>query len=413
MSSPHPAESRPAALPGRAELIALMAILAATVAFSIDAMLPALPEMAATLTPEAPNRAQLVVTLFVFGLGLGTLFAGPLSDTFGRRPLVLAGAALYILSAALAARAESLEMLLAARALQGVGAAGPRVVVMAIIRDLYAGRQMAQVISFVMMVFALVPAVAPSIGAVMLTAGGWPLIFWAFVAFSGISGVWFWLRLPETLPRAARRPFRIDALMSAVGEMVSHPVVRLSILVQSLVFAMLFATISSVQPIYDVLFGRAESFPIWMGVTALMSASGSVLNAMLVMRLGMRRLVSLMLQVQIGASGLLLGLQLAGLSGDALFAAFLLWQILAFFQAGLTIGNLNAIAMAPMGHIAGMAASIIGAISTVAAVILAVPVGLLFDGTALPLTTGVLVFAAAGAVIMRAMRRAEARLEPA
>ncbi|WP_323768633.1 multidrug effflux MFS transporter [Antarctobacter sp.] len=395
-------------MPGRVELIALMAMLAATIAFSIDAMLPALPAMAAELSPQVPNQVQLVVTIFVLGMGLGTLFTGPLSDTFGRRPVVLAGCALYIVSAGLAAQADSLGLLLAARLFQGLGASGPRVVAMAIIRDLFVGRQMAQIMSFVMIVFTLVPAIAPSVGAGLMAVSGWPAIFWAFVIFASVLSVWLALRLPETLPHDARRPFSTAALLSATREMLANPVVRLSIAVQSLVFGMLFATISSIQPIYESVFDRAESFPIWFGATALLSASGSVANAMLVMRIGMRRLVSLMLGIQIIVSGVMLAALVAGLAGNALFAMFFFWQFMAFFQAGLTIGNLNAIAMEPMGHIAGMAASIIGFIATVAAVLLAVPVGLLFNGTAVPLTLGVLIFAIAGLVLMGAMRRAEA-----
>ncbi len=399
--------SEPAAMPGRVELIALMAMLVATIAFSIDAMLPALPTMAAELSPESPNQVQLVVTIFVLGMGMGTLFTGPLSDTFGRKPVVLAGCGLYIVSAGLAAQADSLGLLLAARLVQGLGAAGPRVVVMAIIRDMFVGRQMAQIMSFVMIVFTLVPALAPSIGAVLIALAGWSAIFWAFVVFATVVSLWLFVRLPETLPRAARRPFSTSALLSATREMLANRVVRLSIAVQSLVFAMLFATISSIQPIYETMFDRADSFPIWFGITALLSASGSVVNAMLVVRMGMRRLVSVMLTVQVVVSAVMLLAILAGLAGDALFAMFFFWQFVAFFQVGLTIGNLNAIAMEPMGHIAGMAASIIGFIATVAAVILAVPVGLLFDGTAIPLTLGVLVFAIAGLAMMAGMRRAE------
>ncbi|MBT52380.1 MAG: multidrug MFS transporter [Mameliella sp.] len=394
-------------MPGRVELIALMAMLVATIAFSIDAMLPALPTMAAELSPESPNQVQLVVTIFVLGMGMGTLFTGPLSDTFGRKPVVLAGCGLYIVSAGLAAQADSLGLLLAARLVQGLGAAGPRVVVMAIIRDMFVGRQMAQIMSFVMIVFTLVPALAPSIGAVLIALAGWSAIFWAFVVFATVVSLWLFVRLPETLPRAARRPFSTSALLSATREMLANRVVRLSIAVQSLVFAMLFATISSIQPIYETMFDRADSFPIWFGITALLSASGSVVNAMLVVRMGMRRLVSVMLTVQVVVSAVMLLAILAGLAGDALFAMFFFWQFVAFFQVGLTIGNLNAIAMEPMGHIAGMAASIIGFIATVAAVILAVPVGLLFDGTAIPLTLGVLVFAIAGLAMMAGMRRAE------
>ncbi|WP_246594338.1 multidrug effflux MFS transporter [Mameliella sediminis] len=408
-----PVHSAPTAeMPGRVELIALMAMLAAIIAFSIDAMLPALPAMAAEMSPDAPNRVQLVVTIFVLGMGIGTLFTGPLSDFFGRKPVVLAGTALYIAAAALAAQAESLGMLLFARLLQGLGAAGPRVVSMAIIRDLFAGRQMAQIMSFVMMVFTLAPAIAPTIGAAMVSFAGWHSIFWAFVFFAGVLSLWLSVRLPETLPRGARLPFRTADLWQATKETMSYPVVRLSIAVQSCVFGMLFATISSVQQIYEISFDKGDSFPLWFGVVAILSASGSVLNAMLVVRIGMRRLVSIMLAVQIVLSGGLLLVQLAGVSGDALFVIFFIWQFGAFFQAGMTIGNLNAMAMEPVGHIAGMAASVIGFISTVAAVVLAVPVGLMFDGTALPLAIGVLVFAIAGLLLMQAMRRAESRMAP-
>lgn len=403
---PQPLTAAPSAeRPGRVEFVALMAVMAATVAFSIDAMLPALPAMAEALTPESPNRAQLVITVFVFGMGLGTLFSGPLSDRYGRKPLALAGAALYIAGALLATRAQSLDGLLAARLVQGLGAAGPRVVAVAIIRDRYAGRQMAQIMSFVMMVFTLVPAVAPAIGAGLVALWDWRAIFHAFVLFALVSSLWLALRLPETLEASARRPFRLSALRAGIVEMLRHPVVRLSIVAQSLIFAMLFATLSSIQPIYETVLGRADSFPLWFGASAVLSATGSVLNALLVVRLGMRRLVSVTLGVQVLVSGTLLVLDAGGLSGAGFFAAFFVWQVMAFLQAGLTIGNLNALAMEPMGHIAGTAASVISALSTVAGVALAVPVGLLFDGTARPLALGMMVYAALALALLRAMPR--------
>lgn len=397
----------PDGLPSRSELIALLAMLFATIAFSIDAMLPALPELTAALSPDAPNKVQLVVTMFMLGMGLGTFFTGPLSDTFGRKPVVLAGAALYILGALIATQAETLEVLLAARLLQGLGAAGPRVVALAIIRDLYSGRAMAQIMSFVMMVFTLVPALAPSLGAVLIDFGGWHAVFYAFALFSAVGMVWFTLRLPETLPVTQRRPFRLGALGAAAREMMSHPVVRLSIIVQAFCFAMLIATISTIQPIYEIALGRGETFPLWFGLTAVIAASSSYINARLVMRLGMRRMVMGMLWVQILASGSATVLIAGGASGLGLFLVFLVWQQLLFFQMGMTIGNLNAIGMEPMGHIAGMAASIIGAVSTVVAVVLAVPVSLLFDGTPLPLVAGALVFAVCAQATMVRMRRIE------
>ncbi|MEC3862105.1 multidrug effflux MFS transporter [Mesobacterium sp. TK19101] len=391
----------------RVEFIALVAMMFATIAFSTDAMLPAFPEIGATLTPGALNRTQLVVTVFILGMGVGTLFTGPLSDTFGRKPVILGGVLLYCLAAAAAAFAQSLEMLLVARLVQGLGAAGPRVVALAIIRDLYAGRGMARIMSFVMMVFTLVPAMAPTIGAGIITVAGWRGVFVAFVIFALIIAIWMSLRLPETLAPENRRPFRLSALRAAVAELFAHRVVRISILVQSLCFAMLFTIISTTQQVFDISFGRADSFPMWFGGIAIIAGTASFLNAALVVRLGMRFLVTVTLAVQVGLSGGMVLLWLSGISGTAAFAAFVVWQTALFFQAGMTIGNINAIAMEPMGHIAGMAASVIGAVATVVAVVLAVPVGLAFDGTPLPLYAGVLVEAVLALGFMLYLRKVE------
>ncbi|MDJ0820981.1 MAG: multidrug effflux MFS transporter [Paracoccaceae bacterium] len=394
----------------RVEFIALMAMMFSTIAFSIDAMLPALPEIGAALTPEDVNQAQLVITSFVLGMGIGTLFTGPLSDRFGRRPVIVAGVGLYIISALVAAVAQTLELLLLARVFQGLGAAGPRVVALAIIRDLYAGRIMAQIMSFVMIVFSLVPALAPSLGAVIIALSGWRSVFIAFVVFGSVSVIWMLARLPETLPKESRRPFRLDALWAAVVEMVRHPVVGLSIAVQSLCFGMLFSMLSSTQQIFDITFDRSASFPLWFGGIAVVAASASFLNAALVVRLGMARLVTAMLAVQVALSAGMVAILLGGVSGLPLFAAFVLWQTSVFFQAGMTIGNLNAIAMEPMGHIAGTAASVIGSIATVMAVVFAVPVGLMFDGTPLPLAVGILAEAILALLLMRVMAKAAARI---
>jgi DHA1 family bicyclomycin/chloramphenicol resistance-like MFS transporter len=391
--------------PGRKEFIALVAMMSALIALSIDAMLPGLPYIAADLTPDDPNRAQLVVTSFVLGMGIGTLFTGPLSDSFGRKPVMLAGAALYIAAAFACAYAQSMEQLMAARLVQGLGAAGPRVVSLALVRDRYAGRGMARIVSFVMIVFTTVPAIAPSLGALIVAYADWRLIFWVFILFAGALSLWLIVRLPETLTEENRRPFRTESLRAAVTEMLTHPTVRLSILVQGLGFGCLFAAISTVQPIYEETFDRAHEFHLWFAGIAILAASASFLNAALVMRLGMIRLVSAMLLAQVVLSALMIGLLLAGVSGTALFALFLFWQLSLFFQAGLTIGNLNAIALEPMGHIAGMAASVIGSLATVIAVVLAVPIGLAFDGTPLPLAVGVFFLCIVALWLMRVMAR--------
>jgi DHA1 family bicyclomycin/chloramphenicol resistance-like MFS transporter len=392
-------QSKPAL--GQTEFIALIAMLFATIAFSIDAMLPALPRIAAELTPDAPNRAQLILTSFVMGMGLGTLFAGPLSDSFGRRPVILAGAGLYCIGALVAYIAPTLETMLAARVLQGIGAAGPRIVSIALVRDVHSGRQMARVVSFAMMIFTLVPAVAPLLGSGIIAAFGWRAIFLAFIVFSALTIVWLMLRQPETLPPSARRPFRASPLWAALREVLSHRMIRLSIVAQTLAYACLFGTLSSTQPVFDVTFGRAESFPLYFALIALVAGSASLLNANLVVHIGMRRLVTVTFAVQAVASAVVAGVTAMGLLPVIFaFPVYLVWTTGVFFMAGMTLGNLNAMGLEPVGHIAGMAASVIGAISTIASVVLAVPVGLLFDGTPVPMMVSVAVLTALGYGVM-------------
>ncbi len=373
------------------EFVALMGMTFATVAFSIDAMLPAMTEIACELVPEAPNRAQLIVTSFVLGMGVGTLFTGPLSDRFGRKPVILWGGAVYVLGAGLAWAAGSLELVLAARVLQGLGAAGPRIAAMAIVRDLYEGRQMARVMSFAMIVFTLVPAVAPLMGAGIIWLAGWRAIFLAFIAFAVISGLWLGLRQPETLAPGHRRTFEPATLAAGIVEILSIHRVRLAIAALSFVFGLLFTTISTIQPIFEHSFDAAASFPYWFGAVALISGAASLLNARIVVSMGMRRVIVLTLAAECVLTLAMLAATWSDLPASLDFALFLIWMQSVFFVAGLTIGNLNALGMEPLGHLAGLGASVIGSLATVAAVLIAIPVGLAFDGTPLPLMWGVLI----------------------
>jgi len=375
--------------PSQTEFVALVAMLFATIAISIDAMLPAMPDIAAALTPDAPNAAQLVVTSFVLGMGIGTLFTGPLSDAFGRKRVILIGSGLYALAALACYFAPTLELLLAARLLQGLAAAAPRTVAVAMVRDLYAGREMARIMSFAMMIFTIVPAIAPLMGQGIIALGGWHSIFLAYILFSGLTMLWLGLRQPETLAPEKRRPLHLGDLWSGTKELFTHRIVIISTVLQALTLAALFGSLSSLQGIFEQQFDRAESFPLWFAVIALTSMGGSLLNTRFVMTLGMRRIVTrtyvaMLLLTLVALATLGSGL----LQGGPAFAMQVLWCIGLFSMMGLTMGNLNALAMEPVGHIAGLAASVISCAATVGSVVLAIPVGLAFNGSSTPLLAG-------------------------
>ncbi|MFV2002109.1 MAG: MFS transporter, partial [Paracoccaceae bacterium] len=364
---------------GTVEFVAMMATLFAMIALAVDAMLPGLPEIAAELSPDAANRAQLVIGVFMLGMGLGTFVAGPLADAYGRRPVVFGGIIIFMTGAILAYFANSLELLLAARLVQGIGVAGPRIAPLAMIRDIYEGRKMAQISSFVMMVFMLVPAVGPYFGALVIELANWRAIFIAIVVYAAFGGLWMALRQPETLARADRRPFRLKVLRAGIGEIIGNRSVMIYVAAMTLGFAMLVGLLSSTQQIYSETYGRADSFPAWFAGTALVAALGTILNAWLVMRIGMRRLVLWAFGMQTLISVVVTVILLSDrLAGDAGFALWFFWSSSMLFFVGLTFGNLNALALQQLGHIAGLAATVLAAVSSVAAVFFGGAVGLAF-----------------------------------
>ncbi|MFO1140162.1 MAG: MFS transporter [Paracoccus sp. (in: a-proteobacteria)] len=380
----------------------MLALIFAVVAFSIDSMLPALPQIAAELSPRNVNRAQLVLTAFVGGMGLGLLLAGPLSDALGRKPVIIAGFSIYALAAIAAVFADSLELLLAARVVQGLGAAAPRIVSLALVRDLYQGREMARITSFAMMIFILVPAVAPSIGAVIIHFVGWRGVFGAFVVLAAVGSLWLGLRQAETLPPASRRPLTPRSFAASAREVLSNRQVQLITVVITLGFGQMFALLSSAQQLFVETYRTGDNFPLWFAAMALLSGTGTALNARYVMRLGMRRIVASAYRMQVVVSGVMAVLVFCDLLPEALrFPAFFLWAVSVFFMAGVTFGNLNAMALQSMGHVAGMAASVVAAVSTIGAVLIAAPVGLAYDGTARPIIIATLVCSSLALWLMR------------
>ena len=402
----NPRDSIPVSL---IELVGVLAMMSATVAFAIDAMLPAFPLIASELSPDAPNRVQLIVATFMVGLGVGTLVVGPLSDAYGRQTVAIWGTALIVICAMVSAIAPSLEVLLIARFVQGLGSAGPRVAAMAIVRDLFRGREMAKIMSFVIFVFTLAPIFAPSIGWVLSWAFGWRAIFVSFAIFSLISTGWLVWRLPETLRPENTRTFRLNQLVTGVKEIFSIRHVVLTMMAQTLVFAILMSALMSSQQVFHDIFDQGPRFHLWFGLMAILAAGSNLVNASLVMRFGMKTMVKWALIGQGALTFLFLASLLTGwLPASWLFPIGFLWYTSVFYLAGFGIGNLASLAMEPLGHMAGLAASIIAAIPTVVSIAIAVPIGQAFNGTMIPLTTGVLLLGVAALFFVTRLDDSEA-----
>jgi DHA1 family bicyclomycin/chloramphenicol resistance-like MFS transporter len=379
------------------EFIALCAMLFATIAVSIDAMLPALTAMGLELTPNDPGQITLVVSTFLLGMGVGTFVTGPLSDAFGRKPVILGGYAVFVVGALMSAMSGNLEWVLVGRFIQGLGVSGPRIATLALVRDLYSGERMAAIQSFVMTVFMLVPAFAPMFGQIVIEFFGWRAIFLTFILFSAAVSVWLAVRQPETLASDQRVPLSAKALISATRECFGNRIFIYSVTVLTLTFTGLFAMISTIQQIYAQFYGAEDTFPFWFAGSALLAVPAGIINGRLVMRFGMRILIKTALLAQTVVSVAALAILL---SGQMSIEVFFLWAAFFMFNTGFTIGNLTALALEPMGHIAGLAASVNGAVSTVASGLLAIPIGLAFDGTPRALVVGVILFYALGYLLM-------------
>lgn len=388
-----------------AEFVAIMAMMVATVAISIDGILPALTLIADELTPDAPNRAQLVLSVFIVGMAIGTFVMGPLSDSFGRKRVIYYGAALYITCALICALTQSFEVLLFARMMQGIGASAPRVVSQALVRDYYQGREMARISSLIMIVFSIVPAIAPLLGSFVMLAFQWQAIFGMFIVFVALSTVWMGLRVDETVGPDNRMAFRLRPIKSAIKEVLTHPMIVIAIFGLIFAYCVLFVAIFLVQPVFEQVFEKGESFPYWFALVAVLSASASYVNARLVRRLGMRKLIDAAFRTQTILSSMMLVLWMLGaLQGTIGFAIFMIWVFSLFFMAGMTIGNLTALAMEPVGHIAGTAASVISALATIGSVVFAGIVGQFYDGTLLVMIFGVAGFSIAGTIVVQQLK---------
>jgi DHA1 family bicyclomycin/chloramphenicol resistance-like MFS transporter len=379
-SEPPPARPAP-------EFIALVALTMSIVAMSIDSMLPALGDIARELGAASPNDRQLVLTTFFVGLTGGIAFWGPISDSAGRKPTLFASMALYVVGGLVCALSTSFSAMLIGRTVQGVGAAGPRIVALAMVRDLHAGRRMARVMSFVTSVFILVPILAPSIGQAVLLIAHWRAIFFGLVGVALLDAAWLALRQPETLPRIRRVRFSLRTILRGVIEALTTRITLGYTLATGLVFGAFISYLSTSQQIFQELYGLGRLFPVFFGILAASLGVAAIVNARLVMRFGMRTLSKWALRADCALSLVCLVVFWA-VGGHPPLWAFMLYMLGFFFCNGLLFGNYNARAMEPMGHIAGVAAAVIGSLSTTVSLVTGTPIGRAYDGTVIPLVAG-------------------------
>jgi len=386
------------------EFVTLTALIISLVALSIDVMLPALQQIGGELGAPRANDAQLVITALFVGLALGQVFFGPLSDSVGRKPAIYAGLLLFIIGCLMSILATDFTVMLAGRVLQGLGAAGPRSVTVALVRDQYEGRAMARVMSLVMAVFIMVPALAPGIGQIILAIAHWRAIFGFMLAVAVVSLVWFALRQPETLAPERRARFSPGRILLAVRETCTSRVAFGYTLASGLIFGAFVGYLNTAQQIFQIQYGLGALFPLYFGALALAIGGASLVNARLVLRHGMRR-------ISAWALGLLTGLSLAFLVlAYAMAGAPPLWGLMAymsatFFCIGMLFANFNALAMEPLGHIAGVGAAVIGSLTTLISLILGTAIGQAYDGTVLPLIAGFALLGLAAIAVMRWIER--------
>ena len=374
------------------DYVILVALTISTVALSTDVMLPALGMMGEAFALSNINDTQYVVSVFFVGFALGQLVVGPLSDTLGRRPLVLWGYGLFLVGCVLSIFATTWSVMLIGRFLQGLGAAAPRIVTTAMVRDEYKGRMMA--------VFIIVPALAPALGQALIYIGGWRMAFVGLVLVALPTAIWFMVRMPETLPQDRRLPFSAATIAHGLGVIFRTRVTMGYTIAGGLLFGLFLGYLSTAQQIFQTSFNKGDWFALYFGMAALSIGSASFLNSRMVMMVGMRRLSHGAVTLFTITSTGFLALMWLWLGGVPPFFAFMLWLLVSFFFIGIMFGNVMALAMEPLGKFAGLGSAFIGAVSTAISLPFGWVISDRYDGTVYPLVTGFALLGAAALVVM-------------
>jgi DHA1 family bicyclomycin/chloramphenicol resistance-like MFS transporter len=368
------------------EFIIVMASLMSLVALSIDALLPAITDISLSINVINPQDNQLLITMIFLGLGFGQLISGPLSDSFGRKPVIYVGFIIFALASLVCVFATSLEMMIVGRVLQGIGLSAPRTISIAMVRDRFSGNYMAKVMSFIVVIFILVPVVAPAIGKIMLDLYGWKSIFYSQLLFGSFVMIWVWKRQPETLKIAHRKKFKFSLFIEGTKEFLKHKNAIIFTLFSGFITGSFMVYLSASQVIFEQQYDLKEEFPFIFAGLAIGVGFATFLNGTLVVKLGMFKLVNIF-TIIFTLIPIVYILLYTGESNPSIYVLITFFW-LQFFALGFLFGNTRALAMEPIGHIAGVGAAINGFTSTIMAVPIATYIGGFMDKTALPLFIG-------------------------
>ncbi|MBX2877267.1 MAG: multidrug effflux MFS transporter [Saprospiraceae bacterium] len=384
------------------EFILLMAFLMSNVALCIDAILPALPDIGLALHHTNTTDLQLMITMIFLGLGTGELFFGTLSDALGRKPIVYVGVGIFLLASLLCVAATSLEMMLLGRVLQGVGLSAPRTVSIAVIRDLYSGSNMARIMSFIKAIFIVVPMIAPLLGQWILRAFSWQAIFYFQLFFIGLTVIWFSIRQRETLPKEKRKSLQRSIFSEGVRAYFSLSNVVLYTLIAGLVEGSFILYLSNSQQIFQEQYLMVEEFPYIFAGLSFVLGMATFFNGAMVMRYGMKNLVTNSLYLSTAAAFLYVIMYFDGINPT-------LWVLLAFLSInfltlGFIFGNLSAMALRPLGHMAGIGAALYSFLSMVIGVLISVVIGRFIVDSTLPVFLGLAVTGVLSLLLMRFAR---------
>lgn len=373
------------------------------VALSIDAILPALDQIGISIGTEHSSENQMLITMIFLGLGVGQLIFGPISDSLGRKPVVYVGFLIFVAASILCVYAESLEMMVLGRVLQGIGLSAPRTLSIAMIRDSFSGDYMAKIMSFVVAIFILVPIVAPTLGKLFLDSFGWQSIFYSQLVFGVIVLTWLWKRQPETLKPEHKKAFTLRLFIEGTKEFIKHRPAIIFTLISGLITGAFMVFLSTSQHIFQEQYQLKEEFPYIFGGLAFSVGLATFFNGTLVMRFGMRKLVDLFSILFTLVSLLYVILFYGG--GNPSIYVLVFFFIIQFFCIGFLFGNLRSLAMQPLGHIAGIGAAINGFVSTVMAVPIATYIGSFVLATSLPLFVGFLISGICSILLLQLIKR--------